>query len=205
MEWDAVGMHVWLLNLSWQQEPVGSIPNDMGLLRRWLRLPSGFADADRVWARVWPQIREAWYLEGDRWFNAGMVRAWKRQQTYKQNGKQNVSKNRAKVIANGTAKAKQSLEDEDIDSLKEESQGKEWTGDDLAHHLLREIGIVDYDNLAVVVSKALELKAKQPNFTMEKAFIHIRDRALVAKGAKFRSKWRDWFAGGDYDKPLEVW
>lgn len=85
-------MHFHLLNLSWQQQPVGSIPDDMGIVRRWLGLPSGFADADRVWARVWPQIKASWALMDGRWFNAGMVRAWERQQTYKQN----ASKKRAK-------------------------------------------------------------------------------------------------------------
>lgn len=92
MDWDARGMHVHLLNLSWQQEPSGSIPDDVCLLRRWLGLPSGFADADRVWVRVWPQIKAAWALKDGRWFNAGMVRAKERQQTYKQNGSKKKAK-----------------------------------------------------------------------------------------------------------------
>jgi hypothetical protein len=94
--------------------------------------------------------------------------------------------------------------EKEIDS-KKKKPSTDWNGDDLAHHLLREIGIVPFKELPVVVAQALELKAKQPGWTMEKAFIHMRDRALVAKGAKFRGKWVDWFAGGDYDKPVEAW
>lgn len=99
-------MHVHLLNLSWQQEPVGSIPDDIGTLRRWLGLPSGSADADRVWARVWPQIMPAWALKDGRRFNAGMVATRERQQIYKQNG----SKKKAKQ----EARREQSLADEEL-------------------------------------------------------------------------------------------
>jgi hypothetical protein len=194
MEWDARGMHVHLLNLSWQQEPVGSIPDDIGTLRRWLGLPSGSADADRVWARVWPQIMPAWALKDGRRFNAGMIKTWERQQTYKQNG------------SKPKAKGKQSLEDEDSNSnTKTKTVRKEWTGDDLAHHLLREAGIVALDDLPQIVSQAIELKQKNSGWEMEKVFLHMLERATAAKSAKYRGKWRDWFAGGDYDKSADVW
>ena len=60
MDWDAYGMHNWLLDLSWQQEPRGTIPNDIALIRRWLRSPS-----DETWRRVYPQIRTAWVACGE--------------------------------------------------------------------------------------------------------------------------------------------
>jgi hypothetical protein len=188
MDWDARGMHHWLLNISWQQEPPGSLPNDFDQIRRWLGSPS-----DDVWRRVRPQIFCSWSLRDGRWFNSGMVRAWERQQTYKQNG----SKRRAKseLIAE---------EEEILDSKKKEPP-KDWTGDDLAHHLLREIGIVPFGDLPVIVAKALELKANQPDWTPEKAFIHMLERATAAKSAKYRGNWINWFAGGDYDKPVTVW
>jgi len=77
MEWDASGMHTWLLNLSIQETPPGSIPNDMAVIRRWLRNPP-----DDVWRRVQPQIFTAWKLRDDRWFNDGIVRSCERRDAY---------------------------------------------------------------------------------------------------------------------------
>lgn len=78
MDWDASGMHAWLLNLSIQEEPSGSIPNDMAVIRRWLRNPS-----DDVWRRVHPQIFAAWKLQDGRWFNSGMVATAERSERYR--------------------------------------------------------------------------------------------------------------------------
>src|SRR5207244_1997921 len=77
MEWDARGMHHWLLNISWQQDPPGTLPNDDALIRRWLGSPS-----EDIWRRVKPQIMRAWSVQGDRLANSGMVRAWERQQKF---------------------------------------------------------------------------------------------------------------------------
>jgi DnaA N-terminal domain len=55
MDWDAYGMHEWLMSLSWQQEPRGTLPADSNLLRRWLRNPS-----DEVWRRAYPQLLTVW-------------------------------------------------------------------------------------------------------------------------------------------------
>lgn len=82
MEWDARGMHHWLLNISWQQEPPGSLPNDMSQIRRWLGSPS-----DDVWRRVRPQIFAAWTLQGDRWFNKGMIKTAQRQRKCRANAR----------------------------------------------------------------------------------------------------------------------
>jgi len=84
MDWDARGMHFHLLMISIQEEPSGSLPNDMDAIRRWLSLPSGSVDADRIWRRVKPQIFAAWSLQDDRWFNSGMVETMERQQRYKE-------------------------------------------------------------------------------------------------------------------------
>lgn len=78
MEWDASGMHAWLLNLSIQEIPPGSLPNDMTVIRRWLRNPS-----DDVWRRVQPQIFAAWKLRDGRWFNSGMEQTFERRENYK--------------------------------------------------------------------------------------------------------------------------
>lgn len=87
MDWDAKGMHYTLLWISWQQQPPGTLPNDMAAIRRWIGSPS-----DETWRRVSPQILAAWPLQGDRRVNAGMARAWERQQTYKQNGSKRQAK-----------------------------------------------------------------------------------------------------------------
>src|ERR1051326_3893541 len=217
MDWDAVGMHVWLLNMSWQQEPKGSIPDDVGVIRRWLRLPSGFADADRVWARVWPQINAAWALKDGRWFNAGMVRAAKRQQIYKQNG----SKNRAKC----RGKPKQLAEDEEID-LKEKKGHEpkmfdpdclsepppEMGVDELTLRLLLAIGIGRSPKTINAMSEALRLKSTQANWTVAKAYLHILQMALDFKGSAlfkgevkgFSPPWEMWLIDGWYDRP-EKW
>lgn len=77
MDWDARGMHHWLLNISWQQDPPGTLPDDMALISRWLGSPP-----DPIWRRVRPQIFSAWSLQDGRWVNSGMVRAWERQQKF---------------------------------------------------------------------------------------------------------------------------
>jgi hypothetical protein len=100
---------------------------------------------------------------------------------------------------------KGTYEDEDAVNKRTSAAGKNWSGDDLAHHLLREIGIVPLGDLAVVVAQALALKAAQSGWTMERAFTHMLERATAARTARYRGKWIDWFAGGDYDKPAEAW
>ena len=101
MEWDAYGMHFHLLNISVQEEPPGSLPNDMVLIRRWLRNPS-----DDVWRRVQPQVFSAWTLRGDRWFNAGMVETRERREKYR-NRYETGTKKAANVNADVKSKSPQ--------------------------------------------------------------------------------------------------
>jgi hypothetical protein len=83
MDWDARGMHFHLLMISIQEEPPGSLPDDMNAIRRWLTLPSGSVDADQTWRRVKPQILAAWSLQNSRWYNSGMVETMERQERYR--------------------------------------------------------------------------------------------------------------------------
>jgi uncharacterized protein YdaU (DUF1376 family) len=85
MEWDARGMHTWLLNISWQQEPRGTLPNDTAQIRRWLSSPS-----DDVWRRVWPQIKAAWFVQDGRLANKGMLRSAERQKKYAERSEKSV-------------------------------------------------------------------------------------------------------------------
>lgn len=78
MDWDAYGMHNWLLDISFQENPPGTIPDDQAVVRRWLRSPS-----DDVWRRVWPQLKTAWPILADgRRGNKGMMRTCERQRAY---------------------------------------------------------------------------------------------------------------------------
>jgi len=102
-----------LLMISIQEQPAGSIPDDVGVIRRWLGLPSGQQDADRTWARVRPQIFAAWQQRDGRWFNPGMVSTIERAEKYKVR------------YETGTKKPRDSMKYEDcsdLGSLKEESK-----------------------------------------------------------------------------------
>jgi hypothetical protein len=76
MDWDARGMHMHLICISWQQDQPGTIPNDEALIRRWLKDPS-----QKVWKRVWPQIQPAWRKwgkGGDFLYSRGVLREYKK-------------------------------------------------------------------------------------------------------------------------------
>lgn len=75
MDWDARGMHHWLIGVSLQQDPPGTIPDDTDAIRRWLGLPPGSSsDSDRIWRRVSPQIFAAWPLRDGRRVNLGTLK-----------------------------------------------------------------------------------------------------------------------------------
>jgi len=84
MDWDARGMHIWLLMISIQETPPASIPSENDALRRLLSLPPGSVEHDQTWRRVKPQILAAWCLKDGRYFNAGMERAMERKRHYKE-------------------------------------------------------------------------------------------------------------------------
>ncbi len=87
MDWDALGMHVWLIHMALQEEMPGTIPNDMALIRRWLRNPS-----DDVWRRVQPQIFSAWSIRDGRWVQKGTEETALRQQEYSASRKEAAAK-----------------------------------------------------------------------------------------------------------------
>jgi hypothetical protein len=81
MEWDARGMHNWLLDLSWQEDPRGTIPDDECIIRRWLNLDR--PGDDEAWARVWKQLEPCWpIVSPGRRGNQGMLRTSERQERY---------------------------------------------------------------------------------------------------------------------------
>jgi len=82
MDWEARGMHHHLIGLSMQQEPPGSLPDDMAAIRRRLGSPS-----DDVWRRVKPQIFAAWTLRDGRWFQKGTAEACQQQRARNERGR----------------------------------------------------------------------------------------------------------------------
>jgi hypothetical protein len=112
-------MHFHLLMMSIQEEPPGSIPDDMALIRRWLGSPS-----EDIWRRVRPQVLSAWTLRTDRWFNLGMVQTFERKERFAkryENGTRLVRENPQKQensnrsleldVGSKTSKAKPSIEE----------------------------------------------------------------------------------------------
>ncbi len=87
MDWDARAMHMHLMCIAWQQDDPCSIPNDEKKLRKWLGNPD-----DETWARVWPEIQQAWTPVGDRLVQKGLLRQLKKQKKYSARGKENVQK-----------------------------------------------------------------------------------------------------------------
>lgn len=117
MDWDARGMHFHLLMMSIQEEPAGSIPNDMDAIRHWLNLPSGIVDFDRVWRRVKPQIFAAWSLQDGRWFNFGMVETMERQQRYRdryEESTKTVAKSKKRKVQSNNKNQSNLFSDESI-------------------------------------------------------------------------------------------
>ncbi len=187
MDWDAKGMHYTLLWISWQQEPPGTLPNDMAAIRRWIGSPS-----DDVWRRVSSQILAAWPIQGDRRVNAGMFRAWERQQTYKQNGSKKG------------AKSKLSLEDEEEDSKKPVL--KAFRIDELVSKVLIGISLpAGNPVLECAIAAAIEAKGAEPNWTPEKAALHMIERGNAYKASSqfhsdFKKSWPNWFKDQGYEQ-----
>ena len=97
MDWDARGMHHWLIGVSLQQEPPGSLPDDMAAIRRWLNFPP-----DELWRRVKPQIFAAWSLQDGRWFQKGTVRAHRERARLSERGKAGAAASRGLAPASPT-------------------------------------------------------------------------------------------------------
>jgi hypothetical protein len=131
MDWDAQAMHFHLLMMSIQEEPAGSIPNDVGQIRRWLRLPSGQSDSDRVWARVQPQIFAAWTLQDGRWFNAGMRATMERVENYRSR------------YENGTKKAREPMHIEEELIIKASSKTERPSFEQVRDYCLERKNAVD--------------------------------------------------------------
>lgn len=190
MEWDASGMHAWLLNLSIQEEPPGSIPNDMAAIRRWLRNPS-----DDVWRRVQPQIFAAWKLRDGRWFNDGMVRSCDRRDAYA---------NRSKVrneYETGTRITPDSMKTEEEVVIDVGSESK----------------ALNRQETALIVMGECHLSGKHFAMGIEQQFktfspgnpLKVAAELMIAAINRYREMGGDkiylWLSEGDWLKPESAW
>jgi hypothetical protein len=151
MDWDARGMHFHLLMMSIQEEPAGSLPDDMAAIRRWLNLPSGSVDFDGIWRRVKPQIFAAWTLRDGRWFNSGMVETMERQQRYKERyeeGTKSLSELKKKKIKSSN-KNQSSLFDEEEVSKSLDPQVEEIGHQHPANAHLKSLPLPDIQRQAI--------------------------------------------------------
>jgi hypothetical protein len=197
MDWDARGMHHWLLNISWQQEPKGSIPDDMALIRRWLGSPT-----EDIWRRVRPQIFSAWTLRDGRWFNDGMVRTAERQKVFSESRTKSLRKRYEKPT-----KA-QKTEEEVITSTSKEEKQKD---DDLNscdyargfcdRHAIS--GQTAFDG----VKTAIEYIAREEGVSLLAAHNALSERLEKFRGDpnQYKGSEKNWFSYGKYrrEKPKQ--
>lgn len=205
MDWDATAMHFHLLMISIQEEPPGSIPNDVGQIRRWLRLPSGQSDSDRVWARVQPQIFAAWMLTDDRWFNPGMVQTFERKAHYINRSAGNVplgyetgTKNRGDPLPSENKEVKkerqsqnQPIEDEVflVEQCDRAPEGFPVAA--LAMGWLGKIGMPNSVANIRACAGAIELVIKRKGFTPARAtdWLLMQARESQSEGVKVNRFW----------------
>jgi hypothetical protein len=207
MDWDARGMHHWLLNISWQQEPKGSLPNDMALIRRWLGSPS-----DDVWRRVKPQIFNAWSLRDERWFNNGMVRTSDRQKVF--------SESRTKSLRKRYEKSTKAHEDEVVDSSSEDlktknkSSPEKPTTQDCARAFCEEnfLAGLSIRDVAEVAIKAIA-SDEECDFDRAKDLLNERFMDFRLDQNAYKGSESNWFRYGKYRRvkpppkanPWEEW
>jgi hypothetical protein len=167
MGWEARAMHFHLLMMSIQEQPPGSIPNDMDVIRRWLSLPTGSVDADQTWRRVKPQIFTAWSFRDNRWFNSGMEESLTRSERYK------------KRYENGTKSTGDSIKTEEevvfSNSLNQEPKPSEI--DEATSFLFLELGLGGIQN---------RIKCEHAI----KAFSHLRKVTAVEAAQRLLDSWK---------------
>jgi uncharacterized protein YdaU (DUF1376 family) len=74
MSTEAIGAHILLMCVAWQQDPPCSLPNDTEKIRKWTRL------GIKSWRKRENEILSAWRLEGDRWYQDGLLKEKKKQE-----------------------------------------------------------------------------------------------------------------------------
>ena len=87
----------------------------------------------------------------------------------------------------------------------------EFTGDDLVFEVLRQIGIsARNQELTIVVSDALNLKAREPTWNIQLAAMHFIERGKAYKASpvwntQYKTSWLKWFQNQCYDQDPSAW
>lgn len=119
MSTEAVGCYVLLMCKAWRSNPPATLPDDDGLLARWARV------SDARWNDLKPQVLSAWTLTpGKRWLQRRLKKEWDKQRERRversTSGKKGAAKRwQAYGSANGSAIAKESVSETEIESVSE--------------------------------------------------------------------------------------
>lgn len=233
MDWDAYGMHNWLLDTSWQQDPRGTIPNDQDALRRWLRLPQNAVKCTRpepwcrcndcTWRRVWPQISAAWpILESGRRGNLGMIRCAQRQKNYSEGNKGKEVFLNSTQIGTQTEQGfiRKSIKDEDVgrsSSFDVDSKNKEMVASDFDGQIaFRELCKVfprpeDDQGTQVLFMQRVQADAVADKCSEQQAFDAIIEKARLYADMVDKSEivcvygLKNWLYKGVYKQGSGMW
>lgn len=80
MDWNARAMHMHLMCIAWQQSPPCTLPDDDGMIRRWLGNP-------KRWEALKIQILAAWKMVDGRWLQSGLLTEFEKQAAYRESRK----------------------------------------------------------------------------------------------------------------------
>lgn len=119
MSTEAVGCYVLLLCKAWRSNPPATLPDDDGLLARWARV------SETRWYELKPQVLSAWTLTHEkRWLQRRLKKEWDKQRQRRversTSGKKGAAKRwQSHGGANGSAIAKESVSETEIESVSE--------------------------------------------------------------------------------------
>jgi len=82
MDWDARGMHMHFMCISWQQNPPGTLPDDDSKLRRWAH---NHAEWDRLKSQIFSPDphQSSWKLIDGMWVQEALIKEFIRQAEYR--------------------------------------------------------------------------------------------------------------------------
>ena len=87
----------------------------------------------------------------------------------------------------------------------------DFTPRELAGQVLEQIGIMAAGRVRLIESlmAALNRKAGEPGWSLERATLHLIERGCAFKSwastQQVTKSWENWFGDGDFDKPPELW
>lgn len=105
-------------------------------------------------------------------------------------------------------------EEKDIETPRAPQTTKEpseFTGDDLVFEVLRQMGVSARNpELTVVVSDALNIKAREPTWNIQLAARHFIERGKAYKASpiwntQYKTSWLKWFQNQCYDQDPSAW